>query len=59
MWLVAYAPKRRHDRQVVTLSLASLIGMNQAYLWVQARWLWNVRYLPASEEMRGTCQGWL
>lgn len=57
MWLVACAPKRRRDRQVVTLSLASLIGMNHAYRWDQARWLWDVRHHPASEEVRWGVSG--
>ncbi|HEY4386645.1 MAG TPA: hypothetical protein VGN34_19490, partial [Ktedonobacteraceae bacterium] len=57
MWLVACAPKRRSDQQVVTLSLASLIGVNHAYRWDQARWLWDVRHDPASEEVRWGVSG--
>ncbi len=57
MWLIACAPKRRHDRQVITLTLASLIGMNHAYRWDQARWLWDVRHHPASEEVRWGVSG--
>ncbi len=57
MWLVACAPKRRHDRQVITLSLASLIGANHADRWDQARWLWDVRQHPASDEVRWGVSG--
>src|SRR5579884_2201157 len=42
MWLVANAPKRHRDPQVITLSLVSLIGVNHAYRWDQARWQWDV-----------------
>jgi len=52
MWLVACAPKRRRDPQVVTLTLASLIGVNHAQRWDQARWLWDHRCEAASEEER-------
>jgi hypothetical protein len=57
MWLVACAPKRRRDPQVVTLSLASLIGVNHAHRWDQARWLWDVRRSPASERERWGVSG--
>jgi len=52
MWLVACAPKRRRDPQVVTLTLASLIGVNHAQRWDQARWFWDSRWEAASEEER-------
>ncbi len=52
MWLIACAPKRRRDPQVITLSLASLIGVNHALRWDQARWLWDVRRAAASTRER-------
>lgn len=52
MWLVACAPKRRRDPQVVSLALASLIGVNHAHRWDQARWFWDCRCEAAPEEER-------
>jgi hypothetical protein len=57
MWLVACAPKRRRDQQGITLSLASLIGVNHAHRWDQARWMWDVRHYSASEEVRWGVSG--
>jgi hypothetical protein len=42
---------------VVTLSLASLIGVNHAHRWDQARYLWDVRRHPASEKERWGVSG--
>lgn len=52
MWLSVSAPKRRRDPQVVTLTLASLIGVNHAQRWDQARWFWDSRWEAASQEER-------
>lgn len=52
MWLAACGPKRRRDPQVVTLTLASLIGVNHAARWDQARFWWDDRHESASRELR-------
>lgn len=52
MWLAACAPQRRRDPQVVTLALVSLIGVNHAHRWDQARWLWDLRQEATSEKTR-------
>ncbi len=43
LWLTASSPRRRRDRQVITLRLQPLVGRNQPYHWSQARELWDTR----------------
>jgi hypothetical protein len=57
MWLVACTPQRQRDPQVVTLTLASLIGVYHASRWDQARWLWDSRHQAASAEERWGVSG--
>lgn len=57
LWLAACAPQRRRDPQVVTLTLASLIGVNHAWRWDQARWFWDDQHQAASTEERWGVSG--
>ena len=43
VWLVAALPAKRHDAQMPTLRLASLIGANHTHRWDEARWRWDGR----------------
>lgn len=57
MWLAAISPQRRRDPQAITLTLVSLIGVNHAYRWNQARWLWDICGQAVSEEIRWGVEG--
>lgn len=51
VWLVAQAPQRRRDPQVVTLAIGLIVGGNRRHRWDQARWLWD-RRVDADEQAR-------
>ncbi len=57
MWLVANAPTRRRDPQIVTLMITSLIGENHAHRWGRARFLWDRRAATVDERQRWGVSG--